>query len=102
MTDASELPVTPDALIVYSRYSPENSSGEYVLAFGANSTSCWLIDRVNSSMVRKILHNGTTEIGEIHELRWDASGNHPYRLYYVTGMGLYMIDDVLYTSNNID
>ncbi len=34
LTDASELSGTQDALIVYSRYSPENSTGNLFLAFG--------------------------------------------------------------------
>jgi hypothetical protein len=94
LTDANEMSGTADALIVYSRYTPENSSGQYVLSFGANSTSVWLIDRASTQVVRKILHTGNKEIGEVHEIRWDTTGAHPNRIYYRYNLGLYMIDDV--------
>ncbi|MCP5325513.1 MAG: hypothetical protein H7A09_04185 [Oceanospirillaceae bacterium] len=94
LTDASEMVGTADALIVYSRYTPENSSGQYILSFGANSTSVWLIDRTTTQVVRKILHTGNKEIGEVNEIRWDTSGAHPNRIYYRYNLALYMIDDV--------
>ena len=94
LTDASEMPGTDDALIVYSRYSPENSSGQYVLSFGTNSTSAWVIDRESTNIIRKLLHTGNKEIGEVHEIRWDTSGAHPNRVYYRYNLALYMINDV--------
>lgn len=94
LTDASEMSGTDDALIVYSRYTPESSSGQYVLSFGTNSTSAWVIDRNTTSVVRKLLHTGNKEIGEVHEIRWDTSGAHPNRIYYRYDLALYMIDDV--------
>jgi len=100
LTDAAEMPGTDDALIVYSRYTPENSSGQYVLSFGSNSTSAWVIDRSSTSILKKVLHTGNKEIGEAHELRWDTSGAHPNRIYYRYDLSLYMIDDI--TSSNLE
>lgn len=98
LTDAAELDGTSDALIVYSRYSPENSSGEYFLAFGGNSTSSWVIERATGTVLHKLQHNTGNEIGEYHEVRWDLTGNHPNRVYYRYGDALYMIDNVAATS----
>ncbi|MGI1678186.1 MAG: Ig-like domain-containing protein [Cellvibrionaceae bacterium] len=94
LTDASELNGTNDAFIVYSRYTPENTNGDYFLAFGANSTSSWAINRETGAVVTELKHNQNTQIGENHEVRWDISGNHPYRVYYRNQMAFYMIDDV--------
>ena len=93
------------SLIVYSRYSPINTSNEFVLVHGSNSTSCWVY-RTNNNTVATILRfdpsntNSSTSrsIGEINEIRWDYSGNHPYRLYFVgrsiagAGMKFYHTD----------
>lgn len=74
--------------IVYSRYSPVNSSGEFVLVHGDNSTSAWVF-RVNDCSVATILRfepgtgAASRALGEINELRWDYSGLHPYRVYFV-------------------
>jgi len=94
ITDASEMDGTSDALIVYSRYTPENSSGQYILSFGGNSTSAWVVDRHTTEVVTKLEHTGNKEIGEAHEIRWDTSGNYPNRVYYRYKMGLYMIEDI--------
>ncbi|MCP5325354.1 MAG: hypothetical protein H7A09_03370 [Oceanospirillaceae bacterium] len=94
LTDVSELDGTSDALIVYSRYSPENTSGKYFLVFGSNSTSSWVIERETGNIVNKLQKHDAKTVGEYHEVRWDSSGNHPNRIYYRDGMGLYMIDDV--------
>lgn len=94
LTDASELEGTLDALIVYSRYSPENSSGEYFLAFGSNSTSSWVIERATGNVLHKLRHSDGKTVGEYHEVRWDLTGQHPDRVYYRYGTGLYMIDDL--------
>ncbi|WP_281560870.1 hypothetical protein [Thalassomonas sp. RHCl1] len=83
-----------DALIVYSRYSPENSAGDLLLVFGSNSTSSKVINRTTSEVVANLNHQDGTTIGENHEIRWDTSGNHPYRIYYIKGMQFWKIDDV--------
>ncbi len=94
LTDASELSGTDDALIVYSRYTPENTDGKYFLAFGSNSTSSWLIERETGNVIAKLGNINNREIGEAHELRWDISGQYPNRLYYRYDMSFYRIDDV--------
>lgn len=94
LTDANELEGTSDALIVYSRYTPENSNGSYFLAFGANSTSSWVIERRTGQIVANLRYDSTRQIGEAHEVRWDTSGNFPNRVYYRNGMQFFMINDV--------
>jgi hypothetical protein len=77
------------SLIVYSRYTPVNTTGEFVLVHGENSTSAWLYRVADRQMttVLKIRPGGfadrTRSLGEVNELRWDYSGEHPYRLYFV-------------------
>ena len=83
-----------DALIVYSRYSPENSSGQYILVFGSNSTSSWVMDRESGDIIAQLENGSGASIGESHEVRWDTSGRHPNRVYYVQGMQFHMIDDI--------
>jgi len=100
LTDASELQGTQDALIVYSRYTPENSNGTLFLAFGGDSFSSWVIDRVSGNIITKLLDAQNKTIGENQEIRWDTSGNHPYRVYFRRGMKFYMIDDVRDQSNS--
>jgi hypothetical protein len=98
MTNVAELTGTPDALIVYSRYSPENSDGKYFLVFAANSTTCWVVDRATLAVVARLAYDNTGRadhtIGEVHEVRWDYTGNHPNRVYYRLGKELWMINDV--------
>lgn len=96
LTDASELDGTNDALIVYSRYSPENSDGTHFLAFGSNSTSSWVVNRNTGNIVAELRYDNDPnhQIGEIHEVRWDLTGDHPYRVYFRNGMKFYQIDDV--------
>ena len=94
LTDASELEGSDDALIVYSRYSPENSSGQYVLVFGANSTSSWVVNRQTGQIVQRLTHMDSKDIGEKSEIRWDNSGKHPNRIYYRHNLSLYMINDI--------
>ncbi len=98
LTDVSELKGTDDALIVYSRYTPENTTGKYFLVFGGNSTSSWVMDRETGNVVNKLYGHNSKTIGESHEVRWDLSGNHDNRIYYRDGMGLYIIDDVTAAS----
>ena len=92
LTDSSELDGTDDALIVYSRYTPENTSGKYFLAFGSNSTSSWLVERETGSVISEVFNMNDRSIGESHEVRWDISGNFPNRLYYRDGMSFYRVD----------
>ena len=98
LTDANELDGTNDALIVYSRYTPENTSGDYFLVFGSNSTSSWVVNRVTGDVVNKLYGTNSNTIGESHEVRWDLSGSYPNRIYYRDGMSFYKIEDV--TSAN--
>lgn len=98
LTSATELAGTPDAFIVYSRFSPESSDGKFVLVHGANSTSSWVVDRTTGNVVAALASDDSGRsdrtIGENHEVRWDASGAHPNRVYFRNGMQLWMIDDV--------
>ena len=98
LTDASELSGTTDALIVYSRYTPENTKGDYFLTFGEDSSTSWLIERITGDVIIKLTHediNGRNrDIGESHEIRWDLSGNNHNRIYYRYGMSFYMVEDI--------
>ncbi len=100
LTDSSELDGTDDALIVYSRYTPENSSGKYFLAFGSNSTSSWIIERETGDVITEVLSMNNRSIGESHEVRWDISGNFPNRLYYRDGMSFYRVDLVSHADDH--
>jgi hypothetical protein len=94
MADKSEL--TGDyaghqsaiSAIVYSRYTPSNTTGEFVLVHGDNSTSAWVYRVSDNSPVTILRFNpslgqSSRALGELNELRWDYSGQHPYRLYFV-------------------
>ena len=94
LTDVNDFSGTKDALIVYSRYSPENTQGDLFLVFGSNSTSSWVVNRNTLKIVANLSHNARYQIGENHEVRWDLSGKHPYRVYYRYDMAFYAIDDV--------
>ena len=98
LTDAQELAESKDALIVYSRYSPENTNGELFLVHGRNSSSSWVFERKTLKLVNALSHSDGKSIGEVNEIRWDSSGDYPYRIYYVKGMALYKIDDVRKTN----
>ena len=76
------------SVIVYSRYTPANVTGEFYLVHGDNSTSAWVYRASNHTPVgplrfRPTLGNVSRLLGEVNELRWDYSGRHPYRLYFV-------------------
>ena len=92
LTDASELPGTDDALIVYSRYTPENTSGKYFLSFGSESNQSWIIERSTANIIIQLTDTQSKTIGEFHEVRWDTSGNHPNRLYYRDELTFNQID----------
>ncbi|WP_108866903.1 hypothetical protein [Aquimarina aquimarini] len=94
LTDASEFSNSNDALIVYSRYTPENSDGTLFIVHGANSTTSWILERESGNIVTELKNATGRSIGEDNEIRWDISGNHPYRVYFRYDMALYMIDDV--------
>ncbi|GAA3916988.1 hypothetical protein [Litoribacillus peritrichatus] len=93
LTDASMID-SDDALIVYSRYSPENSTGNYFLIFGKNSASSWVVERETGNIITELTSAAGTSIGENNEVRWDTSGRHPNRIYFIKGMKFWMIDDV--------
>lgn len=76
--------------IVYSRYTPANTTGEFVLIHGDNSTSAWVYRVADNRLMTVLKIRPTTSpsssvrsLGEVNELRWDYSGTHPYRLYFV-------------------
>ncbi|MGH1470028.1 MAG: hypothetical protein ACRBCS_02465 [Cellvibrionaceae bacterium] len=94
LTDSERLEGSSDAFVSYSRYSPENSSGELFLAFGSNSICSWVIERKTGKIIAKLVKKDGKTIGEYHEVRWDNSGKNPNRLYYRDGMKLIQIDDV--------
>lgn len=82
----------------YSRYPVENVTGEYVLAFWDNSTSCTVLNRVTGGVVASLAYDnsglGTHTVGAYHEVRWHYTLAHPYRVYFVRGTQFWMIDDV--------
>lgn len=94
LTDASKFSGSNDALIVYSRFTPENSDGTLFIAHGANSTTSWILERKTGTIIAELRNDLGKSIGENNEIRWDISGNHPYRVYFRDGMAFYMIDDV--------
>lgn len=94
MTDVSELTGdylnqrSDQSLVVYSRYSPENSNGELFVVHGTNSTSAWVYGRADKKLIAPLKFNpnlgsDSRSLGEINELRWDYTGQHPNRLYFV-------------------
>jgi hypothetical protein len=80
------------AAIVYSRFSPTNTTGEFFVVHGDNSTSAWVYRTATNTPVtilrfKPSLGNVSRSIGEVNELRWDYTGQHPNRLYF-TGRSL--------------
>jgi hypothetical protein len=58
-----------------------------VLVHGDNSTSAWIYRVADNKMMtilrfKPSLGQTSNSIGEVNELRWDYSGQHPYRLYF--------------------
>jgi hypothetical protein len=96
--------------IVYARYTPSNTTGDYVLVHGDNSTSAWVYRVADNKMMTILRFNpalgqSSRSLGEVNELRWDYSGAHPYRLYFTgrsipkgqgkgenVGMSFYFVD----------
>lgn len=101
ISDISTLIPHPpsDAMIVYSRYTPINTSGEYILVHGTNSTSCWIVRLSDNAVITKLERDGGHDIGEVNEIRWDYTGSHPNRVYFVYGMKFYQMD--VLTENGI-
>ncbi|HEX7640360.1 MAG TPA: hypothetical protein VF457_18355, partial [Burkholderiaceae bacterium] len=94
VADASELTgdygghQSAQSLIVYSRYTAVNTTGEYVLVHGDDSTSAWIYRTRDNRMMAALRFapaqgQASRTLGEVNELRWDYSGAHPYRLYFV-------------------
>lgn len=76
------------SIVAYSRYSPANTTGEYYLVHGNNSTSAWVYRTATHAPVGPIRFNpslgaNSRLVGEVNELRWDYSGQYPNRLYFV-------------------
>ncbi|WDD99466.1 putative Ig domain-containing protein [Thalassomonas actiniarum] len=94
LTDAAELKNSDDAMIVYSRYSPENIKGDALLVFGTDSYSSWVVNPDSGDIIAALVDDKGKPIGEKHELRWHGSAKHPNRVYYIKGMQFWMIDDV--------
>ncbi len=75
--------------IVYSRYSPTNITGEFVLVHGDNSTSAWIYSTITHKMIAPIKFKNSgnpiavKSIGEVNEIRWNYGCDHPYRFYFV-------------------
>ena len=102
MTDVTELDGTDDALIVYSRYTPESTDGKFFLVFGTNSATCWLIERATGDVIVKLTVESGGTLGELSEIRWDLSGNYPHRLYYRDGMKFSHLDIASTTDPDTD
>lgn len=98
LTELTALdPTNSSAMIVYSRYSPTNSNGQYLLVHGTNSTSCFVYRLSDNTVVANLRRDSTHQIGEVNEIRWDYTGNYPNRVYFVYGMSFYYMDVI--TSN---
>lgn len=93
-SDVSEMGSAAHGMIVYSRYSPSNSNGQYLLVHGDNSTSCYVYRLSDNVMVADLKRDATHQIGEVNEIRWDYTGAYPNRVYFVHGMSFYYMDVV--------
>ena len=92
--------------VVYSRYSPTNSTGEYFLAHGDDSFSCFVYRISDNKLIADLKMNDINRIGENNEIRWDYSGDFPTRIYFIghpnfnsSGMQFYQMD--VLTKNGI-
>ena len=95
LTDVKDFGgATNNALIVYSRYSPESSDGKYVLIHGYDSNSSWVVERETFKVISELKGEDGYRIGENQEVRWDYTGSHPKRVYFRKGMKFYQIDDI--------
>lgn len=98
-SDTSEMGTTTDAMVVYSRFSPSNSNGQYLLVHGVNSTSCYVYRLSDNTMVADLKRDGSHQIGENNEIRWDYTGNFPNRVYFINGMSFYYMDVIAGNGN---
>lgn len=86
------------SLVVYSRFSPTNSTRDKILVHGEDSTSAWVVELATGNILRHLKHSDGTDLGEVNELRWDGSGAFPNRLYYVKDVGFHQLDVTTGTS----
>lgn len=94
-TSYSELvPASNYSLVVYSRFTPSNTTDEYLLVHGANSTSVHVYRISNNQKVATLTYDTDSShtIGEVNEVRWDYTGLFPTRVYFVRGMMFYQMD----------
>lgn len=91
-SNITEMGTALHGMIVYSRFSPTNSNGQYLLVHGTNSTSCYVYRLSDNVMVADLKRNSTNQIGEVNEIRWDYTGNYPNRVYFISGMSFYYMD----------
>lgn len=96
-SDVMELGGAAAGMIVYSRFTPTNTTGEYLLVHGTNSFSCFVYRKSDHTIVADLRRDSTNRIGELSEIRWDYSGNRPTTVYFVYGMKFYSMD--ILTSN---
>ena len=94
MTNKADVAGATDSLIVYSRFSPTSSDNSKALVHGGDSTSAWVINVADLSIVRVLKHSDGRSIGEVNEIRWDGSGSYPNSVYYVNGLSFYQMDVV--------
>jgi hypothetical protein len=89
------------ATVVYSRWTPVNSTGEYLYLQHGGGGQDGLIYATSNYTLVKILPHLITIDGvpdqvfdsfEGNEIRWDYSGAHPQRFYFVNGPRFYQYD----------
>ena len=89
------------ATVVYSRWTPLNSSGEYLyFQRTVGNPDAMIYSAIDYSLI-KILPEQITIDGvpncnfnsqESSEIRWDYTGDYPHRFYYANGMRFYQYD----------
>ncbi|OFZ20835.1 MAG: hypothetical protein A2X94_04785 [Bdellovibrionales bacterium GWB1_55_8] len=102
MSGAAELvPASNYSLVVYSRFTPANTTGQYYLVHGDNSSSAHVYRTSDRQKVASLTYdsNPIHTIGEVNEIRWDYTGDFPTRVYFVRGTGFYQMD-VLSSNGN--
>lgn len=90
---ADSLIDVPNLNIVYSRYSAENVDGNYLVVTGSPS-GVWVYRTSDNIPIAKLRYgSGASDfISDVHEVRWDYTGNYPTRVYFVRGMAFYSMD----------
>ncbi|MBN1898282.1 MAG: hypothetical protein JW827_05865 [Spirochaetes bacterium] len=98
------------AMVVYSRWSPLSSGQDYLYLQRAVGNPDALIYSAQDHSLIKILPEYITIDGvpnqffismESAEIRWDYTGDHPHRFYYVSGMKFYQYDVLSDTAHLI-